>query len=190
MKNLFNACFIAGMLTTGLSAQFCAFVPDATMTAGKTFSGNYSDHRSSVGIAYSLDCQAYYMVDIALAGTYNAPQVGNAITIGGGFDVGNVITEQACPSATESVAIYKRTEVLGSFSPWQLVKSQYAVGHWLPSPDIGSQPYCALSTSLRVTAPAGAPGLASLAVDHYRVMVLPKLFGQPSPARVSWSWSY
>ena len=83
MKNLFNACFIAGMLTTGLSAQFCAFVPDATMTAGKTFSGNYSDHRSSVGIAYSLDCQAYYMVDIALAGTYNAPQVGNAITIGG-----------------------------------------------------------------------------------------------------------
>ena len=191
MTRLTHVGLFAGLLATRLSAQFCAFppdalafAPDASMTAGKTPGGNYFDHRSSAGTAYSQDCQPYFMVDVTLPGAYSVPGVGNAISIGGGFANLNQLTEQSCPFATESVAIYKRAAAPGFAGPWILVKSQYAVGHWLPSPDIGLNPFCALSTSLRVTA-SGNPGM-----DQYRVMVLPKLYGAVVPARVAWTWTY
>jgi hypothetical protein len=186
---LINACLLSALTVVTMSAQFCAIetppsnMVDASMTVGKTPAGNYFDTRASSGTGYSGDCNPYYTVDAFLPGTYNLPNVGNAITMDAGFDAWWLITEASCSSASESVAIYERTEFFGVWSKWTLVHHEYAIGHWVPAADIGGSPHCALSAPFRVTA-------VPLVYSQYRVMVLPKLFGAPAQAAVRWSWSY
>jgi hypothetical protein len=164
----------------------CITTADADMTAGKTSLGTYFDHRTSNGTTYSQGCNPAFTVDITVPGSFNTPGIGNAITIGGGFDQLSQLTESNCKDASESVLIYKRTgAAFGPWSIWKLVTSQNRQGVWVPFVDMGVAPYCALSVPLRVVAPS-----ATYLTDQYRVMVRPKLFGIPAQARVDWQWSY
>jgi hypothetical protein len=175
-----------GLGTGEIAFQPCITAADADMTAGKTAQGYYFDHRSSNGIVYSQDCNPAYTVDINVTGSYNAPGIGNAIIIGGGFDQWSQLTQANCKDASESLLIYKRTGALfGSWSAWKLVNSQSKQGTWVPFVDMGIAPYCALTVPIRVVAPA-QPFL----IDQYRVMVRPALSGTYVPARVDWEWSY
>lgn len=163
----------------------CSVTADATMTAAKTPQGYYFDHRTSSGTTYAQDCNSSYTVDITVPGSYNVPNVGNALDMGGGFDSTANLTEANCQAASEYVRIYKRT-FLFSWSAWKLVNSQNVKeGNWIPFVDMGIAPYCLLSVPLRVTAPSSV-----LMTDQYRVMAAPKLYGTPVQARVDWQWSY
>jgi hypothetical protein len=197
MKNISRVSFAVAATLASAAAQGigtsgpgqiirCQTTADADMSAAKTAAGFYFDHRSSNGTAYSQDCNPSYTVDILVAGSYTIPGIGNAITVSGAFDPSVQLTETNCSAASEVVLIYKRSSaVLGSWGPWQLVKAQTSHGVWVPFVDIGIAPYCALSAPLRVVAPP-----QSFALDQYRVMVQPKLFGAPAAARVDWEWSY
>ena len=186
-KALIRVFLLSALTATRMVAQCPITVQpgslaDDSMAVAKDSAGNYFDHRTSSGTAYSLDCNIYYTVDVYLPGSYTAPGAGNAITIGGGFAAYWPITESLCPSASESVAIYRRTQFFGVWSGWTLVNHQEVKGHWVPSPDIGISAHCALSVPLRVNAI-----LATM--QQIRVMVLPKLYGSPMQAAVRWSWT-
>lgn len=154
---------------------------DASMTVGKTAQGYYFDHRTSNGTTYTAGCNSAYVVDVIVPGSYKIDGIGKAISIGGGFDSlpWSQLNQYNCDNATESVQIYKWT---GS---WQLINSQNVQGTWVPFLDMGIQPLCALSSPIRVLPPS-----FSYLTDVYRVMVRPKLYGNPVQARVSWTWTY
>jgi hypothetical protein len=161
--------------------QLCSTAPDAEMTVGKSPEGYYFGSRYSSGIVYSQDCNPYFTVDIALPGTFKVTGgfcPGNSIVIGG--YLAPDLTESQCGHASLSVVIHRRSLALGNTSSWSLVEAKNVTGTWVPSLDLGLTPYCAVSVALTVTAPP------SYATDQYRIMVQPKLYGNPVQAGVGW----
>lgn len=188
-NTLTKVCLLSALMAMKMSAQFCvAGTPsnevDDTMTVAKTPAGNYFDNRTSAGTAYNKGCNSHFTVDIFLPGTYNAPGIGSNITIDPGFASWWLITQSSCPSAVESVVIYRSVQLSGgAWSAWgPAVQHYYAPGHWVPSPDIGGSPHCAFSVPFQAKA---IPGV----LQRFRVMVLPTLYGAPMPATVWWEWS-
>ena len=73
---------VIAVMSPAVAQTFCTNDPNDTMTAGPTAQGYYFDHRYSNGTSYNTgECSGYYTVDITVPGGYNAPNVGNAISI-------------------------------------------------------------------------------------------------------------
>jgi len=164
-------------------SAICTYNAWDSITVGNPFTvqKNYWDIRISDGTNYiTSECTGYYTVDIILPKGYSFPGVGSAINIWAGPAQLSHLTQDTCQSASESVQLYKRSSLGGS---WQLESAQNVMGTW--SAGLGDLPgFCSLMSPLRVFAPAVEP------YDVYRVMVLPKLSGAPVEAMVWWEWTY
>ena len=162
----------------------CATAPSDTMTAGPGPYGFYYDDRISSGTNYTTaECTGYYTVDIIVPGTYRLPDGWNLLYISGGFaNSQSELTQNSCQFASESLQIYKRSSLGGS---WKLVSSRNVTGTWFPGGQDDPHAFCALGYPLQVTASGSNVGY-----DVYRVLVLPKLLGVPVQAEVWWNWSF
>ena len=158
---------------------------DAVMTAQNT-NGDYSGQVDSTRAAYAYDANdcEYFMVDVILPEGFkvSGQHTINRITISGQFSSMTAFTENTCPQASFRTIIYKSypnsTEKLK-------VHDINHRGVWL-SGGSGGFNLCDFFTEgkkpLEVDIPEGGVGIKTT----YRVLVLPKLNGQPRRAKVKW----
>jgi hypothetical protein len=159
---------------------------DAVMTAQKNANGSYSGQVDSTRATYANDANdcEYFVVDIILTEGLNVigPHTINQIRISGEFSNMMGFTQNNCPQATFRTIVYQSSlQEGGSFNERH---RSYHEGNWPGEPD----PFqiCYFSSEgqnyLEVNIPEGGVGNTTT----YRVLVLPKVNGQPRRARVKW----
>ena len=151
---------------------------DAVMTAQKNADGYYSGQVDSTQATYANDDCKYFIVDVILPEGFKiigGPTIRNSISIYGEFTDKWSFTQNNCPQASVRTNVSQLEG--GSFTQRH---SSYSRGKWTGNEGLS---LCHFSSeSLEVNLPVGGVGITTT----YRVLVSPKLNGQPRQARVKW----
>ena len=155
---------------------------DAVLTAQKNASGLYSGQVDSTGVTYANDDCGYFMVDVILPEGFKITGhlTLNKIRIYGQFSNMTSFTENNCKQASFRTIIYQSSS-RGAEGFVERHRSDHE-GNW--PRDSGAFQICYFGgqNSLEVNLPEG--GLSN--TRTYRVLVSPKVNGQPRPAMVGW----
>jgi hypothetical protein len=158
---------------------------DAVMTAQKNANGSYSGQVDSTRATYANDANdcEYFVGDVIVPEGFkvSGPFTINKIRISGEFSDMTAFTESNCNQASFRTVVYQSSlQAGGSFN--ERHRSHHE-GHW---GEPGAFQICYFFNEghnyLEVDIPEGG-------VRHtttYRVLVLPKVNGQPRRARVKW----
>ena len=153
---------------------------DAVMTAQKNASNYYSGQVDSSGTTYANDDCDYFMVDVILPEGFKVtggPTIRNSIRIYGTFSDPWSFTQNNCPQASIRTIVSQLQEG-GSFNERH---RSYSTGQWSGNEDLSVCHF--FNDGLQINLPEG--GVSN--TRTYRVLVSPKLNGQPRQARVKWS---
>jgi len=156
------------------------------MTAQKNGNGSYSGQVDSTRATYANDANdcEYFVVDIILPKGLKVSGLHtiNKIRISGEFSNMMGFTQNNCPQATFRTIVYQSSlQEGGSFN--ERYRS-YHEGKWPREPDafLICNFFSPGQNYLEVNIPEGGVGNTTT----YRVLVLPKVNGQPRRARVEW----
>jgi hypothetical protein len=157
---------------------------DAVMTAQKNANGSYSGQVDSTRATYATDANdcEYFVVDVIVPEGFkvSGPLTINRIRISGEFSNMMAFTENTCTQASFRTIVYQ-SSLRGGESFVERHRSHHE-GHW-GGPDAFQICYFGEGpNSLEVNIPEGGVGNTTT----YRVLVLPKVNGQPRRARVKW----
>ena len=154
---------------------------DAVMTAQKNASGHYSGQVDSTGVTYANDDCKYFIVDVILPAGFKVggPTTMNSIRISGEFSDMWAFTQNNCTQASFRT-IVSQLQGGGSFNERH---RSYSRGQWTGNDDLSPCRFFSEGRNyLEVNLPEGGVGNTRT----YRVLVSPKLNGQPRQARVKW----
>lgn len=157
---------------------------DAVMTAQKNANGSYSGQVDSTRATYANDANdcEYFVVDVILPEGFKVSGhlTINKIRIFGQFSNMTSFTANNCEQASFRTIIYQSSS-RGAESFVERHRSDHE-GNWPTEPDAFQICYFAGQNSLEVNIPEAGVGNTTT----YRVLVLPKVNGQPGRARVGW----